>query len=40
MPWRAALVSYPTHGANIDDLLYQAQQVLQPGRLESSIRAS
>ena len=39
MPWRAALVSYPTHGENVDDLLYQAQQVLQPGRLESSIRA-
>lgn len=40
MPWRAALVSYPIHGANVDELLYQAQQVLQPGRLESSIRAT
>ena len=38
MPWRAALVSYPIHGANVDELLAQAQKVLQPGRLESSLR--
>ena len=40
MPWRAALVSYPLHGSNIDDLLSQAQRVLQPGRLESIIGAA
>lgn len=40
MPWRAALVTYPKHGANADELLYEAQSVLQPGRLESSVRAS
>ncbi len=40
MPWRAALVSYPMHGSNVDELMVQAQQVLQPGRLESSMRAS
>ena len=40
MPWRAALVIYPKHGANADELLDQAQMVLQPGRLESSLRAS
>ena len=40
MPWRAALVTYPKHGANADELLDQAQKALQPGRLESSVRAS
>ena len=40
MRWRAALVSYPMHGSNADELLAQAQKVLQPGRLESSTRAS
>jgi len=40
MPWRAALVSFPQHGANVDELLTQAQNVLQPARLESSMRAS
>ena len=39
MPWRAALVSYPMHGSNVDELLAQARKVLQPGRLESSMRA-
>ena len=38
MAWRAALVSYPLHGSNVDELMGEAQKVLQPGRLESSLR--
>ncbi len=36
--WRAALVTYPRHGSTPDELLGQAQQVLQPGRLDSANR--
>jgi len=39
MKWRAALVHYPKHGSNPDELLDQAQGVLQPGRLESAMGA-
>lgn len=35
--WRAALVSYPKDGSHPDELLEQAQRLLQPGRLESAI---
>ena len=38
--WRAALVVYPKHGSTPDELLNQAQSVLQPGRLESANRGS
>ena len=35
--WRAALVSYPKDGSHPDELLEQAQRLLQPGRLESAV---
>ena len=38
--WRAALVMYPKHGATPDELIDRARVVLQPGRLESALRAS
>ena len=38
--WRAALVTYPKHGATPDELIDRAQMVLRPGRLESARRGS
>ena len=35
--WRAALVSYPKDGSHPDELLEQAQRLLQPGRLQSAM---
>ncbi len=35
--WRAALVSYPKDGSHPDELLEQAQRLLQPGRLECAV---